>query len=381
MKYDVAIIGGGIIGWSCAYHILRQNPKIRCLVVEKQPSSASGATGKSAGGVRAQFGTPINIALSMASIKEYETLERGLNRDVGFRQVGYLFVTSTEQGEQYLETVIPIQKQFGVPVEKLSKIEIESIAPFINCADIRAGSFSKKDGVIDPYSVCIAYEGGAIEFGAERLLNHEVVDGDANNLTLKHQNTSLEIEAHKIVLAAGQWSQQVGKIFGLDIPIKAEKHQLALTEPTKLLPPQIPMIVDLDTTFHFRREGDRLLIGYNDPCANKNDSSEHFDESFLEHMAQHAMHRLPTLERIGFDTKKSWGGHYAETPDHHAIIGEQNGIIVATGFGGHGVMHAPAAGIAVAELIIQNKSTTFDIRPLRPQRFAENDLTHEPMII
>ena len=381
MKYDVAIIGGGIIGWSCAYHILRQNPKIRCLVVEKQSSSASGATGRSAGGVRAQFGTPINIALSMASIKEYETLERDLNRDVGFKQVGYLFVTSTEKGEQYIETVIPIQKQFGVPVERLSKIEIENIAPFINCTDIRTGSFSMKDGIIDPYSVCIAYEGGALQLGAERLLNHEVIDGDAKQLTLKNQDTTFQIQAEKIVLAAGQWSSQVGRIFDINIPISPEKHQLALTEPTNLIPPQIPMIVDLDTTFHFRREGARLLIGYNDPYANKHDLSEHFDESFLEHMAQDAIHRLPPLEQIGFDTKKSWGGHYAETPDHHAIIGEQNGVIIATGFGGHGVMHAPAAGIAVAEIVAQGSCISFNLHPLRPQRFAENDLTHEPMII
>jgi sarcosine oxidase subunit beta len=157
---------------------------------------------------------------------------------------------------------------------------------------------------------------------------------------------------------------------------------LAMTGLVSDLPDALPMVVDLDTSFHFRREGSGLLVGFNwpHPTPGSPDDPPMFDFDFLAAIADPAVHRLPLLELIGFDSKRSWAGYYAETPDKHAIIGEVDGLFIATGFGGHGIMHSPAAGKAIAQLVLAGKSE-IDVFSLRPSRFAEGDLIVESMVI
>jgi len=164
--------------------------------------------------------------------------------------------------------------------------------------------------------------------------------------------------------------------------VQHEIHMLAMTGPVSELPEDLPMVVDLDTSFHFRSEGNGLLIGcnWNRQASESPDDPAVFDFEFLTGVAQDAMHRLPLLERIGFDSKRSWAGYYAETPDKHAIVGEVDGVFVATGFGGHGIMHSPAAGRAIAQLMLTGHSDV-DVTALRPSRFAEGDVVVEAMVI
>lgn len=364
MRADVAIVGAGVIGWSVAAHLLRSKPNLRVEVLDALPSFGMGSTGKAAGGVRAQFGTAINVDLSLYSIKRFEELQA--TTDIGFRQYGYLFLATTDESDGYLDLVTPMQRQHGVPVERLTRREVEDIAPYLTTHDVESGSFSPTDGYLDPYAVCQAFEHEARSMGA-----------------LARYSMSVEgpPDAETIVIAAGHWSATVGKSFGIDLPVTPEKHQLAMTESAPGLPDQLPMVVDLATSFHFRREGNGLLIGYNDPRGNRNDNTDGFDFGFLERMAEVGLHRLPLLDRVGFDTRKCWAGFYAETPDGHAIIDRIGNVVVCTGFGGHGIMHSPAAGKAAAELVLLGHCSTFDLTPLRLSRFAEGDLTHEPMVI
>jgi sarcosine oxidase subunit beta len=142
------------------------------------------------------------------------------------------------------------------------------------------------------------------------------------------------------------------------------------------------MVVDVATSFHFRPEGEGILIGYNWDCETSQnpDAAPVFDFKFLEALAEVGLCRLPLLSKVGFDTKKSWAGYYAETPDHHAIIGEMYGIFIAAGFGGHGIMHSPAAGDAIANIVL-GKKPRVDVAPLRPSRFAEGDKVVEDFVI
>ena len=358
-KHDVAIIGGGVIGWSVAYHLSKLAPSLSVGVFDRNPSFAMGSTGKAAGGVRAQFGTPVNVDLSLHSNHFFEEHAD----EVGFRQYGYLFVTAGKRGAEYLERITEMQHIRGVPVEKLSKADIEKRADYIVTDDLLLGSFSPTDGYLDPYAVCNLFQKGARANGVEVDYSCEV----SNN-----------IEAETTVLATGHWSNEVGQAYGIDLPVTPEKHQLAMTDAVPELPEKLPMVVDLDTSFHFRREGKGLLVGYNYKSASQEPT---FDYGFLEELAPIALKRLPILENKGFDTKSSWAGYYAETPDHHAIIGRVKNIVACTGFGGHGVMHSPAAGLAAAEIIVYGESRTSDIKALRPSRFAEGDLVREEMVI
>lgn len=377
MSFDVAIVGGGVIGWSIARWLKIEKPPLHVCVIEREASFAMGSSGRAAGGVRAQFGTAINIDLSLFSIKAFEQMPK----EIGFRQYGYLFVAPNQRTDNYLDSVTKLQRERGVPVQRLSQREVEALAPYLNADDIISGAFAPTDGYLDPYAVCQYYERSARRDGVVALYSTEVVGRDDGNLVVRNAKGETRVECKVVVLACGHWSRQVGALFDLDLPVQHEKHQLAMTDSAPGMPEKPPMVVDLATSFHFRREGKGLLIGYNDPGGNPREESDAFDYGFLERMAEVGLHRLPMLQSVGVDRKQCWGGFYAETPDHHAIIARVEDIVVCTGFGGHGVMHSPAAGKAAAELILDGSSKTFDLRPLRLSRFVEGDLTMEEMVI
>jgi sarcosine oxidase subunit beta len=365
---DVSIIGGGVIGWSIAYHLLNRESKLNVAVFERQRSFGMGSTSLAAGGVRAQFGTTVNIDLALQSIAEFERFPKEIGADIGFHQYGYLFVTATSGGLEYQARAAELQRERGVPVRELGPADVRTVAPFLECSDILGGSFSPTDGYLDPYAVCQGYEKAARSLGAQA----------------RYGEVFAESEGGITVLAAGHWSNSAGKRFGVELPIRPVRHSLAMTESVgELFPEKLPMVVDRDTSFHFRREGECLLIGYDDKDETPADEDVRpgFDFGFLERLAPVAIHRLPISQQLRFDYKKCWSGYYAETPDKHGIIGEVGGIIAATGFGGHGIMHSPAVGTAVAEIILDGASHTVDVRSLRPERFEEDDLVVEEMTI
>ncbi|MCH8274853.1 MAG: FAD-binding oxidoreductase [Armatimonadetes bacterium] len=417
-RYDVAIIGGGVIGWSCAYHLVKRKPGLRVAVLERCASCGRGSTGRAAGGVRAQFGTAVNVQLSLASIRAFERFQDEVGAEVEFRQAGYLFVTATEKGAEHLRRVVPMQQELGVPVECLDGPGIHDRASYLYADDLLSGAFSPADGYLDPHAVCAGYEGAARRLGVVPLYSTEVasLDDDGALVVAPAETGNREspspaargsvgegvVRANEIVVASGHWSGDLARRLGLELPIEQEIHYLAVTEPFEGLPDLVPMVVDLDTGFHFRREGAGLLVGCKfrsvggrftggsvpgSPVGAAASSAldlradPPFDNAFLERLAEVGPPRLPLLSEARFDTRKGWAGYYAETPDGHAIIGRIGDFIIATGFGGHGVMHSPAAGQAVAEIILDGECSSFNIRPLRPQRFAEGDLIRETMVL
>ncbi|MER3414289.1 MAG: FAD-binding oxidoreductase [Armatimonadota bacterium] len=375
-KADVFIAGAGVIGWSIAAHLLRLAPRLSVVVADKASVSGSGATGRAAGGVRAQFGTPINIAFSLFSIREFERVME----EVAFRQHGYLFVTSKEEGMRAMDALTPMQQSLGVPVRRLTPAEVHDLVPILNTADVVGATFSATDGYLDPHLVCSLFEKEARTAGARFLPSTEVLAFDGHIVS----TSAGDIACRTAVLATGHWSARLATRLGLDIAVRPGRHQLALTGDAKGLPKHLPMVVDMDTTFHFRPEGRGLLVGYTDhlpqPVVTL-DQPPPFDARFFEELADAALHRLPMLAEVGFDTRRSWAGWYAETPDRHAIVGKTGHWIVAAGFGGHGIMHSPAAGQAVAELVLRGECKSFDLHALRPSRFAEGELTVELVVI
>jgi sarcosine oxidase subunit beta len=144
-----------------------------------------------------------------------------------------------------------------------------------------------------------------------------------------------------------------------------------------------PMCVDLDTGVLARREAaGGWVVAYSDPDDGPSRDTT-VDPRFLEELAGRVPNRFPFLADLPVDPARCWAGSYPETPDHHAIVGpdpDVPGFLECVGFGGHGVMHAPAAGRAVAELVVHGRSDTFDLRPLRPSRFDEGDLVVEAAV-
>jgi sarcosine oxidase, subunit beta len=379
---DVVIVGAGAIGLAVALQ-LRRAGIASVLVVDRYSAPGQGSTSRTNGGVRAQFGTPTNIAFSQFTIDALVALDRVTGGLVGLRQVGYLFMTGDESNETKFRQNFNLQHPMGVPVQLLTPSEVVDLVPFVRAEGLCRGTFCPTDGVIDPHGVVLALWQEGKRLGAEYRLSEEVngIEPVKEGLTVKTSN--LSIKAEIVVNAAGPYASALAAVVGVTLPVQPYRRNLACTEPTPKLPDLIPMCVDMDTGVLIRREARGVLLAYSDPLDEPTFESA-FDQSFLEALAERVDNRFSFLKAIPIDDRKCWAGLYPETPDHQAIISpamEQEPLINCVGFGGHGIMHSLAAGHAVMELIRDGRCSTFDLRPFRPARFEDGDYTVETAVL
>jgi sarcosine oxidase subunit beta len=383
---EVAVVGGGVIGLSVARELRRAGVG-RVAVLEKEPAVGQGSSARANGGVRAQFTTSVNIEFSAFSIGELERLDRDTGL-LGFHQTGYLLLTGTEAGERSLRTAVELQRSLGVPVEWLDPQAVVERVPFVRPDGLRAGTFHRRDGFLDPHGVVTAMRQDAERLGARIVTGAEVVaieraPGDGFDLATRGG----AFRSRWVVNAAGPSAGLVAALLGVDLPVAPVRRNLAyVREPPGQLAPAglIPMCVDLDTGVLVRREvSGGFVVAWSDP-EDPPSWDTTLDPRFLEALGSRVGHRFPVLEEVPVDARQCWAGLYPETPDHHAVVGDTPqapGFVQCAGFGGHGVMHAPAAGRAVAELVALGRCATFDLHPLRPSRFAEGDLVVETAVL
>jgi sarcosine oxidase subunit beta len=170
---------------------------------------------------------------------------------------------------------------------------------------------------------------------------------------------------------------------GADLPVEPLRRQLVPTEPFDGLPKRFPMVIDMSTGFHFRREGQGILLAWNDPEETSGFKTD-FDATFIEKILTRAASRVPCLAEAAVNPRRAWAGLYEMTPDHHAIIGPAPGItglFFVNGFSGHGVMHSPASGRITADLILRGDSDLIDTAHIGIERFAEGRLLEETAIL
>ena len=382
-KTDVLIIGAGVVGCSIAYHLCKEGCS-KVLVLDKESAAGQGSTAKANGGIRAQWSTPAHIEFSKYSIEAYETFSEETGGDCGLVQAGYLFLTATDLGERSLRKNFALQQAHGVPNRWLAPGEIAELAPFVRSDDLRGGTYSSKDGFIDPHGTTLGYLQAARRLGAEIELDTEVLEITSSARGVSGAKTTAGfIETECVVNAAGPFAGILAQRAGLEIPLSPYKRMLACSNPTEGAPSTIPMTVDIDTGLLIRREGPGILFAYSDPNDPPSFDTK-FEPSFIEVVSEKALQRFPFLEQAQIDPRRCWAGLYPETPDHHAIIGgveEMPGLFLAVGFGGHGIMHAPATGRAVAELITHQQCAAVDIAPFRLERFKEMDLNVETAVL
>ena len=369
---SVVVVGAGAVGLAVALQ-LRKAGVADVLVVDRNASPGMGSTSRANGGVRAQFTTPINIEFSRFTIRELRALHDATAGQVGFRPIGYLFMTGTAEGAAALRRAWELQRSLGVAVEWLEPAGVAEIAPFVNTEGLRAGTFFDGDGIIDPSGVVSALSDAARRLGVSVRCDTAVIDITSTGGHPVVRTTRGDIDADYVVNAAGPFARSVAATAGVDLPVTPRRRNLACTEPVAGMPDPIPMCVDNDTGVLIRREAGGFLVGYSDP-RDPESMETGFDPAFLDVIARRVGHRFPFLEDVPINPRKCWAGLYPETPDHHAIIDALPGapwFIQCVGFGGHGIMHSLAAGQAVAELVSQGRCTTFDLHALRLDRFDE----------
>ena len=377
-KADVVIIGGGIIGASIAYYLVKSG--VQNVLLLERGVMGEGSTAKCVGGIRTQFSTEINIQLSLLSRKIWLRFQDEFGIDPEFRRIGYLFLASSEEQWKVLNVNGRLMQGLGMDVVLLGPEEIKRKWPFLRVDDLMGGSFTPQDGYAGVHEVLQGFIKGAKRLGATIRERTEVVGIQVGAGKIKGIQTSTgeQVKCRFVVNAAGPYAGKVAALAGLDLPVRPLRRQIFFTEAFEELPSTFPLVIDLQHGWYMRREGKGLLLS--GPQDSNSSFNEEVDFEGQEWTAARSLSRVPMLGRARI--KSGWAGLYEISPDNHAIIGsfpEIEGFICANGFSGHGFMHSPATGILLAELIMEGKAQTLDIYPLRPARFREGNLIHEPL--
>lgn len=389
-KAEIVIIGSGVIGASVAFHLTERGAK-DVLILERESEQGKGSTGKATGGVRAQFETEINIKMSLYSLDFFKHCDF----DCEYEPRGYLFFATDAKQFDYLKRNVEKQKSLGVKeVEIVDKKTILEICPILNVADTVGGSFGKRDGFINPLAVMNGFTNKALANGAKIEFDTKVLSIETANGKIKSIETNKgRIECEKVVICTGAWAKELAQTAGIDLPVEPQKRQIIWAKSKKQLPENLPMVIDIGSGFHFRPARDfvdktanfnntEVLFAFPDP-EEKTSFDTNFDESFIKKVYEKAKHRAPFLYETEVIKEKCRAGLYENTPDHHAILGgcAVEGLYFANGFSGHGVMHSPATGRALSEIILDGKSSFLDASCLSLERFAKNELLHETAFI
>jgi sarcosine oxidase, subunit beta len=380
----VVVIGAGVIGSSVAFQLARMGHR-DVVVLEREALPGAGSTSKANGGIRAQFTTAVNVAMSLLSMEILDGLEAEIGEPPAYRKAGYIFLTDDPIRLRAMEQAAAFQKGLGVSVEVLDASEVRRRVPWVSGAGLAGGTFGARDGFIDPGRLCnffvskAAAKGVRFSYGREVVAVEERTGGE----WVVRTATGETIAAPHVVNAAGAWAGRVAALAGIDLPVEPVRRHIFLTGPAGDLPPVIPMTIDADSGVLVRREGDRVLIAYSNPDEPAGFNMA-FDPEFVHRFAEPLEGRFPSVAASGIDPRRSWSGLYEVTPDHHAVIGPvpgRPGVFLANGFSGHGVMHAPAAGRCVAELIVKGRSESIDVSSLSVGRFAKGALIYETMVL
>jgi sarcosine oxidase subunit beta len=381
---DVVIIGGGIVGSSVAYYLTDAGCR-DVLVIERESAQGKGSTGKSMGGVRAQFSTPVNITMSLYSIPFYASFDERLGYPCDYRPQGYLFCATSDKHMGDLRANYEKQVSMGLKdVRLITGDEIRNMFPQLRGDDLVGGSFCPTDGFVDPYSAMMGFMTCAVDHGASLWKNTAVTGIVRDGRGVSGVETTCgSVVTRKVVNCAGPWAAGVASLAGVELPVEPLRRMLVPSEPLDEFPHTAPMIIDMSNGFHFRPESRGFLLAWNDPEETPGYKTD-FDVAFIEKILTRAADRVPCFADLPVNPKRAWAGLYEMTPDHHPVLGEVPevpGFFLANGFSGHGVMHAPATGKILSDLILTGKTDLIDAWLLNLSRFAEGRMMHETAVL
>ncbi len=368
------------MGTSAAYHLAAAGAK-NIVLLEREQFFGQGATGRCAGGVRYQFGTEINVRLSIASLAMLDRFKDEIGQDIDFRKCGYLFVLTDEQDEATFRQSVDRQHRLGIPTEWLTGDEVRKRLPLMRFEDALAGTFHPGDGLVDPNSVVMGYATAAKRLGALLLNRVEVTGIRLTGGKVQGVDTDQgSIDAPVVLNAAGPWSAPIGKLAGVELPVVPIRRQMFTTTPLPELPPDFPFVLDFAQSLYFHCYGPGLLVGMSNQ-EQQPGFDQSVDEDFELVNLEAAIRRMPLVEKAG--RASHWAGLYEVTPDAHPIFGRTplDGFYVVTGFSGHGFMHGPVAGKLMAELILDGQFRTVDVSMLNLARFGEGRLIREYNVV
>lgn len=378
MITDIVILGGGIVGCSIAWHLASRDGAVSVTVIERDPSYQRAATPLGNGGIRQLFSLPENIAMAQYSLDFYANFEERLAVDgepapIGFKRHGYLFLSDGGGAEQ-MENNQKFQVQQGVDAQLLDGPALNALFPSVSPDGVDVAVYSPDDAWIDPYAALQGLRTSAQSQGV-RFVTAEITgwEGDGTAARLVRLQDGTSIKADTFVNACGAWAAEVGAMIGLHLPVEPMSRESYFFKCGKPLEP-LPFLKS-ETDLAIRPEG----TGYVGGVPNWQETAGwnfELSQTWFEEVVWPALaRRVPAMEEIKLE--RSWRGHYARNAlDYTAIIGPWVGglenVYLANGFSGHGIMHAPATGRAVAELILNGSFETLDLARFGYQRIIDN---------
>ncbi len=378
----VVVIGGGIVGASVLYHLARAG--WRDVALLERAELASGSTWHAAGNTP-HFSTSLGLSrMHLASTELYARLEAETGQPIGFHRPGSLRLASVPDRMDEYRRHRGKARTIGLPFEVVGPEEVRRLHPLVDPRGLLGAAWNPADGHVDPSSVTRALARGAQARGA-RVERHARVTalGRTPGGEWRVGTEGGEIRAEAVVIAAGTWAREIGRLAGVDLPIVAMEHQYLVTGPVPeiaALDRELPLLREVDVSYYLRQEGQGLLLGPYERGARpfgvggipKDFGADLLppDPDRLRPIVEGAIARVPALGRA--PVIRIVNGPITYTPDGNPLLGPAfgvRGLWLACGFS-FGITQAGGAGQYLAEWIVEGQPS-IDLWEVDPRRYGE----------
>jgi sarcosine oxidase subunit beta len=370
---DYVILGAGVMGASIAFHLAKR--KAGSIVILDKDHVGRGASGRSSALVRMHYTFPPEVQLALVSLGIFQRWQDYVGAPGDFRTTGFVRIVHPNDTEN-LKRNVDWQRRIGVEVMLVGGDELKELQPDWNVDDVTIAAYEPDSGYSDGAAVANDFLNAARELGVTYLPRTEATEFRVRDSRITGVVTNHGYIAAPIVTAAtGPWTRPLFQRVGYDPPIETEFHQVAILKNAPGMKAGGCACIDSATQTYFRSDGsDKFLVGdfYGQRPIDPDNFPQRPSDHDLEELIDRASRRIPKLENA--EVMRGVTGVYDMTPDSRALLGAvpgNNGLYICAGFSGMGFKISPAIGVVMSELLLDGRSSTVDITPFRPTRFAE----------
>ncbi len=374
--FDAIIVGAGSVGVPTSMFLGRE---LKTVVLEAAPSPGQGQNKAAIGGVRATHSDPGKIHLGKISLEVFSTWKERYGQDIGWKSGGYAFPVYTEEHENLLKSILPVQKKHGLDINWVDAATMQEIITGINPDGLRGGTYSPGDGQVSPLLAILAFYDRARSEGTEFRFNERVIAISQKGSVFEVTTTRDHYEAPKLVLAPGANAREIGEMIDLDLPVNPDSHEAGITAPVEHF--LGPLVVDLrpgdegkTANFYFGQNSEGQIIFCYTPKPQYWGYSRENTSEFLPIVASRLIKLLPRLKYTL--VRRIWRGLYPMTPDSAPIIGpvpHMPGLYLGVGMCGQGFMLGPGVGSVLTDMIMGRQVPNDELQTVLYGRSFEKD--------